>query len=160
MDETTRDFDPYDIQERRNFIFELIASGKIIKSNDDVVEIFKELNYDISQATVNRDFSALKISKSENGVYALDAAIEKKRIDKALSELFALSESQIFSSTSFFAIASKEGYEALLAKKIRDAFSDKVLGTMLGDGIITIFTRNDDDSKSLCRDIESLMGKK
>lgn len=152
MSNNKKELDFYNDEERQAYILELISNGQIIRTHKDLIEIFENKGFYMSQSRVHRDFKKLKIHR-DNGKYVIDEALEKIRIEKDLSAILIQTNSDTDFPSSFFTIKCDEGFEALIAKKIRETFPTLILGTIVGDGIITVFTESDETSKDLHTEI-------
>lgn len=156
MDEITTAFDPYNKKDRQDNILKILSSDIRVETQTQLTDLLNDRGFDCTQPTVARDIKSLKVTKSEEGIYVIDAALKKRRIEDDLLDFITETNPHIFHTSTFFTITSKEGYESLTAKKIKDAFSEYILGTIVGDGIIIVFTNSDKTSRYVCSEIERI----
>ncbi|KXB36738.1 arginine repressor protein [Bacteroidales bacterium KA00344] len=131
------------IKDRRLEAIKMIISSKELGSQEEVLQELKKEGFELTQATLSRDFKQLKVAKaaSMNGqyVYVLPNETMYKRIHKPLSALEML-QSPGFQSINFSGniaiIKTRPGYASSIAYNIDNSNVEEVLGTIAGDDTI------------------------
>jgi len=133
-------------QERQKMLIEFILNGQF-KTHDEIVKAFDKKGLKkalkVSQSTISRDIKELGIAKSATGVYVVDPGMAQKRKKDALAALLKLSGASIHYPVSFFCVKCDEGYERLLAARIREAYAAEVVGMVTESGMVVVFTSED-----------------
>lgn len=121
----------------------MIISSKELGSQEEILQELKKEGFELTQATLSRDFKQLKVAKaaSMNGqyVYVLPNETMYKRVHKPLSAL-EMMQSPGFQSINFSGniavIKTRPGYASSIAYNIDNSNVDEVLGTIAGDDTI------------------------
>ena len=150
-------------QERQEALMDLIASGQY-RTQEEIVRAFAEKGLDkifrVSQSTVSRDLQELGITRSDEGVYVIEPALAQDRKKDALAAMLVASNAKVHYPVSFFCVKCDEGYERLLAARIRDTFSSEVVGTVIESGMVIIFISRDEEdrvSQSISAELAELL---
>ncbi len=131
------------IKDRRLEAIKMIISSKELGSQEEVLQELKKEGFELTQATLSRDFKQLKVAKaaSMNGqyVYVLPNETMYKRVHKPLSALEML-QTPGFQSINFSGniaiIKTRPGYASSIAYNIDNSNVKEVLGTIAGDDTI------------------------
>lgn len=131
------------IKDRRLEAIKMIISSKELGSQEEVLQELKKEGFELTQATLSRDFKQLKVAKaaSMNGqyVYVLPNETMYKRVHKPLSALEML-QSPGFQSINFSGniaiIKTRPGYASSIAYNIDNSNVEEILGTIAGDDTI------------------------
>lgn len=140
------------VKDRRLEAIKMIISSKEMGSQEEVLQELKREGFDLTQATLSRDFKQLKVAKaaSMNGqyVYVLPNETMYRRVRKPLpaSEMM---RSPGFQSINFSGnlavIKTRPGYASSIAYNIDNSNIDEILGTIAGDDTIIIVLKEDSD---------------
>lgn len=131
------------IKDRRLEAIKMIISSKELGSQEEVLQELKKEGFELTQATLSRDFKQLKVAKaaSMNGqyVYVLPNETMYKRVHKPLSALEML-QTPGFQSINFSGniaiIKTRPGYASSIAYNIDNSNVEEILGTIAGDDTI------------------------
>lgn len=131
------------IKDRRLEAIKMIISSKELGSQEEVLQELKKEGFELTQATLSRDFKQLKVAKaaSMNGqyVYVLPNETMYKRVHKPLSALEML-QTPGFQSINFSGniaiIKTRPGYASSIAYNIDNSNVKEILGTIAGDDTI------------------------
>jgi transcriptional regulator of arginine metabolism len=131
------------IKDRRLEAIKMIISSKELGSQEEVLQELKKEGFELTQATLSRDFKQLKVAKaaSMNGqyVYVLPNETMYKRVHKPLSALEML-QTPGFQSINFSGniaiIKTRPGYASSIAYNIDNNNVKEILGTIAGDDTI------------------------
>lgn len=146
-------------KERLTVISEILHL-QVVGSQEELLEILREKNYDITQATLSRDLKTLKVSKMplSNGSYKY---ILPPNI-KIKSEQFE-SHGAVLSldfSGQLAILKTKPGYANAVAWDIDNRATDEVLATIAGDDTILIVPREDVTRDELKKAIDIIFKEK
>lgn len=126
----------------------MIISSKELGSQEEVLKELKKEGYDLTQATLSRDFKQLKVAKaaSMNGqyVYVLPNETMYKRLRKPLSATEMMQTPGFLSinfSGNIGVIKTRPGYASSIAYNIDNSNVPEILGTIAGDDTILIVLR-------------------
>lgn len=136
------------IKDRRLEAIKMIISSKELGSQEEVLKELKKEGYDLTQATLSRDFKQLKVAKaaSMNGqyVYVLPNETMYKRLRKPLSATEMMQTPGFLSinfSGNIGVIKTRPGYASSIAYNIDNSNVPEILGTIAGDDTILIVLR-------------------
>jgi len=127
----------------------MLISSREMSSQNDVLEALKKEGYDITQATLSRDFKRMKVAKAAtikgNYVYVLPSETMYHRVNRP-----AMSASQLMNTPGFLSInfsgnmgviKTRPGYASSIAYNIDNTDIPEILGTIAGDDTIFIALR-------------------
>lgn len=133
------------IKDRRLEAIKMIISSMELGSQEDVLKELKKEGFDLTQATLSRDFKQLKVAKaaSMNGqyVYVLPNETMYKRVRKPLSASEMMQTPGFLSinfSGNMGVIRTRPGYASSIAYNIDNSNVPEILGTIAGDDTIFI----------------------
>jgi transcriptional regulator of arginine metabolism len=131
------------IKDRRLEAIKMIISSKELGSQEEVLQELKKEGFELTQATLSRDFKQLKVAKaaSMNGqyVYVLPNETMYKRVHKPLSALEMMQTPGFLSinfSGNIAVIRTRPGYASSIAYNIDNSNVEEILGTIAGDDTI------------------------
>ncbi len=142
-----------------------ILRSKVVGSQDDLLEMLKERNFHIAQATLSRDFKTLKVAKiplAGGGYkYSLPAhnmplPIQESGGSRNISSTLL----SIDFSGQLAVLKTKPGYANALAWDLDNLNPEGVLGTVAGDDTILIVLREGTERKSIVNLIKQYFGDK
>lgn len=123
----------------------MLISSKELGSQDEVLEALSKEGFQVTQATLSRDFKQLKVAKaaSMNGkyVYVLPNETMYKRVPtpRMASEMLRIpGYRSIHFSGNMGVIRTRPGYASSIAYNIDNGHIDEILGTIAGDDTIFI----------------------
>ncbi len=133
------------IKDRRLEAIKMIISSKELGSQEDVLVELKREGFNLTQATLSRDFKQLKVAKaaSMNGqyVYVLPNETMYKRVRKPLSATEMMQNPGFLSinfSGNIGVIHTRPGYASSIAYNLDNNNVPEILGTIAGDDTIFI----------------------
>lgn len=132
-----------DKRERQKLILEILSNpDKHVRSQNELVILLRSKGVDVTQSTVNRDLKELRIHK-EGDYYSID---DPRRVQLKREELSDLINTcvpdakSLIENPKFVFIKTKAGYSQLLAQKLKEVFTETILGTVsTGEGLIIIY---------------------
>jgi transcriptional regulator of arginine metabolism len=147
----------------------LLLIKKIIKNNsigsqDELLSLLQQNNFDLTQATLSRDLKQLKVAKMPNQdggyIYVLpDSPNMPKTSWSKLPEASYVSNG--FLSVDFcgiFAVVkTKPGYSGGIAANIDQKASSEILGTIAGDDTILIIPKEHVSRSELTRILADIL---
>ncbi len=153
-----------DKSNRLMLIKDLIRNNRI-GSQEELLTLLQEHNFDLTQATLSRDLKQLKVAKMPdhdgNYVYLLpeDSGINRQSWLKQSD--FSNHTASGFLSIDFcgvFAVVkTKPGYSGSIAADIDQKTSSEVLGTIAGDDTILIIPREHITRAELLRALSEVL---
>jgi transcriptional regulator of arginine metabolism len=152
------------MKDRRLEAIKMIISSKELGSQEDVLAELKKEGFDLTQATLSRDFKQLKVAKaaSMNGqyVYVLPNETMYKRVHKPLSATEMMQTPGFLSinfSGNIGVIRTRPGYASSIAYNIDNSSIPEILGTIAGDDTIFIVLKEDTDRKDFMRGLNDIV---
>lgn len=145
-------------------IKDLIRNNRI-GSQEELLTLLQEHNFDLTQATLSRDLKQLKVAKMPdydgNYVYLLpeDSGINRQSWLKQ-SDLSKYTTSGFLSIDFcgvFAVVKTKPGYSGSIAADIDQKTSSEVLGTIAGDDTILIIPREHITRTELLRALSEVL---
>ena len=154
MEKTARD----KIKERRQKLVTLIENGRY-ENQEQLVQAFQERGWhrglNVSQSTLSRDIKVMKIPKHE-GVYIMNSELTQDRKKGRLAEILEVSNAHVHHPVNFFCVKCDEGYEQLLAARIREVFED-IIGTVIDVGMVVVYALERITVEDLTGEVERIV---
>ena len=128
---------------RQNKILELINLREI-ETQEELVEILKSLDYDVTQATVSRDIKELGLVKilTDSKKYKYAKASDKQMLSiKTIDTVHELILDFLVTS-NFLSVKVVEGTVNYVAKAIKECNIVEIFGMTYGDDTILIITQS------------------
>ena len=131
------------MKETRLDLLKMLISSQELGSQEEVLQVLRKEGFNITQATLSRDFKQLKVAKaaSINGkyVYVLPNETMYHRTHKPLSAQ-EMMRTQGFLSIHFSGnmavIKTRPGYASSIAYNIDNSEIPQIIGTIAGDDTI------------------------
>ncbi len=124
-------------KQNRQFTIKQIITHQVITSQEDLCKALKKAGFDVTQATLSRDFRELGIARvnAEEGVrYVLHTESEERR----LKPFIGYEVERIDANESVIVIKTLPGRAQGVAEIIDSMHLPSVLGTIAGDNTIFI----------------------
>ena len=147
-------------KERQKKILELVEEREI-STQEELSEALKKEGYDVTQATVSRDVSELKIGKvsTEDGRVKYSSAI--KGDDRPLSAKYARVLRDGFMSMdkaqSILVIKTVSGMAMAVAAAIDAMNMKEIVGSIAGDDTIMVAIRTTEETKIVMDKLRALL---
>lgn len=142
----------------------MLISSNEMGSQEEVLEALAKEGYQVTQATLSRDFKQLKVAKaaSMNGkyVYVLPNETMYKRVasPRSASEMLRIpGYRSITFSSNMGVIRTRPGYASAIAYNIDNSNIDDILGTIAGDDTIFIVLREGVTNEQLMADLGGII---
>lgn len=142
----------------------MLISSNEMGSQEEVLEALAKEGYQVTQATLSRDFKQLKVAKaaSMNGkyVYVLPNETMYKRVasPRSASEMLRIpGYRSIKFSGNMGVIRTRPGYASAIAYNIDNSNIDDILGTIAGDDTIFIVLREGVTNEQLMADLGGII---
>lgn len=142
----------------------MLISSNEMGSQEEVLEALAKEGYQVTQATLSRDFKQLKVAKaaSMNGkyVYVLPNETMYKRVasPRSASEMLRIpGYRSIMFSGNMGVIRTRPGYASAIAYNIDNSNIDDILGTIAGDDTIFIVLREGVTKEQLMADLGGII---
>ncbi|MBQ9792621.1 MAG: arginine repressor [Clostridia bacterium] len=144
---------------RQSKILEIISTYEV-DTQEELVLKLKELNFDVTQATVSRDIKELgliKILSNETGKYKYAFADTNSQASNKY--IFLLKESVISLKTvkNFVVIRTLKGMASSICSVIDKFNLDDVMGCVNGDDTIMIIFSNNEESEYALNRLENII---
>lgn len=144
---------------RQSKILEIISRYEV-DTQEDLVLKLKELDFDVTQATVSRDIKELgliKILSSETGKYKYAFADNTNQTPSKY--IFLLKEAVISLKTvkNFLVIKTLKGLAASICTIIDKFNLEDVLGCVNGDDTVMLVFANNEDSEYTLNKLENIL---
>lgn len=142
----------------------MLISSNEMGSQEEVLEALAKEGYQVTQATLSRDFKQLKVAKaaSMNGkyVYVLPNETMYKRVasPRSASEMLRIpGYRSITFSGNMGVIRTRPGYASAIAYNIDNSNINDILGTIAGDDTIFIVLREGVTNEQLMADLGGII---
>ncbi|MCL2881917.1 MAG: ArgR family transcriptional regulator [Coriobacteriia bacterium] len=134
---------------RQEVIRDLIRGGEI-RTQSSLVQALADQGYSVTQATVSRDVSDLKLEKLPGGIYILREDLHLMRM---VSELVL----EILQVANFVIVKSQGGSAPVVAAAIDHAVIEGVYGSVSGDNTVLVVADSEDTAHKLKEKLESYL---
>ncbi len=145
--------------ERHNHILSIISKNDI-STQEELVEILRNLDLDVTQATISRDIKELGLTKVSNDKnmqkYVANNKIKEKTTSKLIN-VFAQAVISCENAGSFVIIKTLPGMAGASASTIDSLDLPEVVGTLAGDDTIFVATKSSILANHLVERLKSLM---
>ena len=142
----------------------MLISSNEMGSQEEVLEALAKEGYQVTQATLSRDFKQLKVAKaaSMNGkyVYVLPNETMYKRVasPRSASEMLRIPGYRSISfSGNLGVIRTRPGYASSIAYNIDNGHIDEIIGTIAGDDTIFIVIKEGATQDQVLKGLSSIV---
>ena len=146
---------------RHDKIIEIIASN-VVETQEQLAALLMEAGYDVTQATVSRDISQMKLAKqaTEDGKYkyVYTTADSDVMQDKYVSVLRAGYVSMDVAQ-NLLVIKTVSGMAMALAAAIDALDFPQIVGCIAGDDTIMIAIKTSEEAVEVMEELRTLMGR-
>jgi len=144
---------------RQSKILELISTFEI-ETQDELVSKLKELNFDVTQATISRDIKELGLIKTlsvESGKYKY--ALVDNTNQTSNKYIFLLKESVISMKTvkNFIVLKTLKGFAQSICTIIDKFNLEDVMGSVYGDDTVLIIFANNEEAEYAVNRLENII---
>ncbi|WP_105618642.1 arginine repressor [Vallitalea okinawensis] len=155
-------FNVSETSKRQNAILKLLSANKTVTSQSLIQAHLENIKIYCSQSTISRDIKDLHIETTEEGYYKVNKDFLLSFQEHSLKMTLTESEATLFEDPVTYILSVNPGYERITATKLKETYSDEILGYVCGEGII-ILVFNDNDYKEYVeyriKNLEPLMYK-
>lgn len=138
-----------DVQQRRMEMARLLEEGEF-ETQEALADVLKDMGYNASQATVSRDLDFLEItSDPKTGFYSLSLEAKEKLSRDRLSRTARDDIRDILQPVHYFAVRTRPGFSKSMAVLIEESDPRRVLGTIAGDDMVLVFTKDEKTSEQV-----------
>lgn len=136
---------------RQSKILEIIASNEI-ETQDELVQALRNLDYDVTQATVSRDIKELGLIKimsdSKKYKYAYVETAEQQVSNKIVG-IYKESVITVKTAQNLVVIKTLKGFASAISSYIDKMSLEYVLGTCFGDDTVMCITENNHNANAV-----------
>lgn len=147
---------------RLQIVSDLLRSN-VVGSQEELLELLKAQDCEVTQATLSRDLKQLKVAKTPltNGGYKYILPIQSKIPVEENPNSFTPYGGvlSIDFSGNLAVIKTKPGYANAIAWDIDNAAKNEVLGTIAGDDTILVIPRDGVSHKDIISMVQTIFGK-
>lgn len=134
---------------RQSKILEIIANNEI-ETQDELVQALRNLNYDVTQATVSRDIKELGLIKilsdSKKYKYAYVETNEQQVSNKIVG-IYKEVVISVKTAQNLVVIKTLKGFASSISQYIDKMNIDKIMGTVYGDDTVMCIAENNFDAE-------------
>ena len=144
---------------RHNRILEII-NEKEIETQEELAEELKVSGFEVTQATISRDITILKLLKvqSMSGKYRYVAPTKEERnLNDKLYSILANSAISVEKVDKFVIVKTLTGAASAAAEAIDSLYSADIAGTIAGDNTIFILIRTEEKALELITKIRKII---
>ena len=145
-------------------VLKMLISSNDLGSQEEVLEALAKEGFQVTQATLSRDFKQLKVAKaaSMNGkyVYVLPNETMYKRVasPRLASEMLCIpGYRSINFSGNMGVIRTRPGYASSIAYNIDNSHIDEILGTIAGDDTIFIVIKEGATQEQIIKGLSGIV---
>lgn len=136
------------LEERRATIRTLVHGNKI-RTQQELADKLRELDYDCTQATISRDISEMELGKSPDGYYMLPEDLRFLRIARELVEGAS-------AAGNLVVVKTRSGSASTVGEVLDNSSFDGLVGSVAGDNTILIVAKNDEYARLITTAIEAI----
>lgn len=145
---------------RHTRIIEIINEHSV-ETQDELLNLLHEEGYKVTQATISRDIKDLKLIKtqSQDGKYRYVQTKSKNSFEilTNFTPLFSSSVISINLAQNLIVIKTLSGMAQAICASLDEMNFTEIVGTIAGDDTIFIACKNNEDSKSFCKYLNTLL---
>lgn len=134
---------------RQSKILEIIANNEI-ETQDELVQALRNLNYDVTQATVSRDIKELGLIKilsdSKKYKYAYVETTEQQVSNKIVG-IYKEVVISVKTAQNLVVVKTLKGFASSISQYIDKMNIDKIMGTVFGDDTVMCIAENNLDAE-------------
>lgn len=134
---------------RQSKILEIIANNEI-ETQDELVQALRNLNYDVTQATVSRDIKELGLIKILSDSKKYKYAYVETNEQQVSNKIVGIYKEVVISvkpAQNLVIVKTLKGFASSISQYIDKMNLDKVMGTVFGDDTVMIITENNLDAQ-------------
>lgn len=147
-------------RKRQEMILALIKE-RVCLTQEDLADGLTEMGFNVTQSTISRDISELKLSKGrdKDGKYRYlsNDDVELKDSRSHYKSLFSRSVRSIDYALNNVVIKCNAGMASSVCVAVDEMFGDKMLGSLAGEDTIIIVTSCEKDSFELTESLKLLL---
>ncbi len=136
---------------RQNKILEIIAKNEI-ETQDELVQSLRNLNFDVTQATVSRDIKELGLIKilsdSKKYKYAY-VETNEQQISNKIVGIYKEVVISVKIALNLVVVKTLKGFASGISSYIDKMNIDKLMGTVYGEDTVMCITENTTDAESV-----------
>ncbi len=136
---------------RQNKILEIIAKNEI-ETQDELVQSLRNLNFDVTQATVSRDIKELGLIKilsdSKKYKYAY-VETNEQQISNKIVGIYKEVVISVKIALNLVVVKTLKGFASGISSYIDKMNIDKLMGTVYGDDTVMCITENQTNAESV-----------
>lgn len=136
---------------RQNKILEIIAKNEI-ETQDELVQALRNLNFDVTQATVSRDIKELGLIKilsdSKKYKYAYVETTEQQVSNKIVG-IYKEVVISVKVALNLVVLKTLKGFASGISSYIDKMNIDKLMGTVYGEDTVMCITENTTDAETV-----------
>lgn len=144
---------------RQNKILEIISKYEI-ETQDELVQSLRNLDFDVTQATVSRDIKELGLIKilSENKKYKY-AYVEtsEQTLSNKLMNLYKQMVIGVKTAQNLVVVKTLKGFASAVSQNIDKMNFEKIMGLVYGDDTVMCITENNQEALDVCDKLLALM---
>ena len=144
-------------QKRHSRILKIIKE-KDVKTQEQLTELLKQEEFEVTQATVSRDIKELGLVKvpSAGGGYKYAFANRAKAESSQHLNIFSKAVTGIDYAMHTIVIKTYSGMAPAVAASLDSLIGQEILGTIAGDDTIIVITENPEEAAKLTKKLEKL----
>lgn len=144
-------------QKRHSRILKIIKE-KDVKTQEQLTELLKQEEFEVTQATVSRDIKELGLVKvpSAGGGYKYAFANRAKAESSQHLNIFSRAVTGIDYAMHTIVIKTYSGMAPAVAASLDSLIGQEILGTIAGDDTIIVITENPEEAAKLTKKLEKL----
>ncbi len=144
-------------QKRHSRILKIIKDEDV-KTQEQLTDLLKKEDFDVTQATVSRDIKELGLVKvpSSGGGYKYAFANRAKTESSQHLNIFAKAVTNIDYALHTIVIRTYSGMAQAVAASLDAIIGQEILGSIAGDDTIFIITENPEEAQKLTKKLERL----
>lgn len=144
-------------QKRHSRILRLIKDEEV-KTQEQLTELLKKEDFEVTQATVSRDIKELGLVKipSAGGGYKYAFANRAKTESTQHLNVFSRAVTSVDYAMHTVIIKTYSGMAPAVAASLDSIMGQEILGTIAGDDTILVIAENPEEAKKLSKRLEKL----
>lgn len=144
---------------RQSKILEIIANNEI-ETQDELVQALRELQYDVTQATVSRDIKELGLikimSESKKYKYAYVETNEQQISNKVVG-IYKECVITVKLAQNLVVVKTLKGFASAISSYIDKMNLEKLIGTCFGDDTVMCIAENNKDANFIYEKLANIL---
>lgn len=133
------------VAERKELLEKLkhLIANHQIKTESELLSYLAEAGVQTDVQTMTRELQGLKVTRTTDGMYVLPVERELQERKRQVEEVMNRYAADVCDKVAFLTIKTLKGHEERVASVIENGFGERILGTVIGRGLVFVIAQDD-----------------